>query len=53
MKPHVICLPGGVAPAAQRYAPLAAALDGAADLHWKDLEVYHDDAPPSDYSAEN
>lgn len=52
MKPHVICLPGGVAPAAQRYAPLAAALDGAADLHWKDLEVYHDDAPPSDYSAE-
>lgn len=52
MKPQVICLPGGVAPAAQRYAPLATALEGAADLHLKDLEVYRDDAPPPGYSAE-
>ncbi|HVC77115.1 MAG TPA: alpha/beta fold hydrolase [Candidatus Micrarchaeaceae archaeon] len=52
MKPQVICLPGGVAPAAQRYAPLEAALDGSADLQLKDLEVYRDDAPPTDYSVE-
>jgi len=51
MKPQVICLPGGVAPAAQRYAPLNAAIGDAADLHLKDLEVYRDAAPPADYSV--
>jgi hypothetical protein len=52
MKPQVICLPGGVAPAAQRYAPLVEALDGAAEIRSKDLEVYRDDAPPEAYAIE-
>lgn len=52
MSTHVICLPGGVAPAAQRYAALEAAVDGRAELHKKDLEVYRSDAPPTDYSVE-
>lgn len=52
MKPQVICLPGGVAPAAQRYAPLKAAIGEAAELHLKDLEVYRDAAPPADYSID-
>jgi hypothetical protein len=30
MRPRVICLPGGVAPAAQRYAPLIAAVGSLA-----------------------
>jgi hypothetical protein len=38
-RPQVICIPGGVARAADRYAPLQAAIDGNADLHLKDLEV--------------
>ena len=28
------------------------ALEGAADLQLKDLEIYRDDAPPTDYSTE-
>jgi pimeloyl-ACP methyl ester carboxylesterase len=52
MKPQVICLPGGVAPAAQRYAPLADALGSQAQLHLKDLEVYRGETPPPDYSVE-
>jgi pimeloyl-ACP methyl ester carboxylesterase len=52
MKPQVICLPGGVAPAAQRYAPLVAAVGADAELHLKDLEVYRRDAPPDDYSID-
>lgn len=52
MKPQVICVPGGVAPAAQRYAPLVAVLGGAAELHLKDLEVYRDATPPADYSVD-
>lgn len=52
MKPHVICLPGGVAPAAQRYAPLVMAVAANAELHLKDLEVYRDATPPADYSVE-
>lgn len=52
MKPQVICLPGSVAPAANRYAPLKAAVGERAELHLKDLEVYRDDAPPADYSIE-
>ncbi len=52
MKPQVICLPGGVAPAAQRYAPLIAAVGADAELHLKDLEVYQDASPPADYSVD-
>jgi pimeloyl-ACP methyl ester carboxylesterase len=46
----VIAVPGGVLPAAQRYAPLAAALSGEVELHTKDLEVYAGAVPPTDYS---
>lgn len=49
----VITLPGGVMPAALRYAPLAAALAGHADLHGKDLEVYAGDEPPPGYAVEH
>lgn len=52
MKPQVICLPGSVAPAANRYAPLNKAVEGGADLHLKDLELYRGDEPPTDYSIE-
>jgi pimeloyl-ACP methyl ester carboxylesterase len=52
MKPQVICLPGSVAPAASRYAPLKAAIGDRAALHLKDLELYRTDAPPGDYSIE-
>lgn len=52
MKYEVICIPGSVAPAAQRYAPLVAASRDVAELHLKDLEVYRDQAPPPDYSIE-
>lgn len=48
----MICLPGGVAPAAQRYAPLLAAVGEDAELYLKDLEVYRDATPPADYSVE-
>lgn len=51
-KPQVICLPGSVAPAASRYAPLRAAVGDSADLHLKDLELYRDDEPPANYSIE-
>lgn len=46
---NVIFLPGIVAPAAQRYAPL---LQHLVDVNpvVKDLEVYRDDAPPAGYS---
>jgi len=50
--PDVICLPGGVAPAAQRYAALAEHLGDRASLHLKDLEVYRDESPPIPYSVE-
>ena len=52
MKHQVICVPGSVAPAAQRYASLVAATGDAAVLHLKDLEVYRDPMPSSDYSIE-
>jgi pimeloyl-ACP methyl ester carboxylesterase len=52
MSHHVVCLPGGVAPAAQRYAPLATAVGSRAHLHIKDLEVYRGDKPPTNYSVE-
>jgi pimeloyl-ACP methyl ester carboxylesterase len=52
MKPRVICLPGGVAPATQRYASLATHVGDDAELHLKDLEVYRGAAPRADYSVE-
>src|SRR5712692_4407766 len=52
MRPQVVCLPGSVAPAAERYAPLTDSLSGAVDLHMKELEVYADDKPAPDYSVE-
>jgi pimeloyl-ACP methyl ester carboxylesterase len=52
MKPRVICVPGSVAPAAQRYGPLIVAVAGDADLYPKDLEVYGEARPPADYSIE-
>jgi len=51
-KPQVICVPGSVAPAAQRYRPLLEAVRDEAEVHLKDLEVYRDATPPSDYSIE-
>src|SRR5881397_1794879 len=48
MKPRVICVPGSVAPAAQRYKPLLDGVAGEADLHLKDLEVYREPKPPAD-----
>jgi pimeloyl-ACP methyl ester carboxylesterase len=48
----VICIPGSVAPAAQRYKPLIAKVGNAAALHLKDLEVYREPTPPADYSIE-
>jgi len=52
MKPHVVCIPGSVAPAAQRYAPLISLVGEAADIHLKDLEVYREPAPPDNYSID-
>jgi pimeloyl-ACP methyl ester carboxylesterase len=53
VKPQVLCIPGGVAPAAQRYGPLAAVVGTEADLHVKDHEVYREDSPPAGYSIED
>ena len=52
MKPQVICVPGSVAPAADRYRPLVEAVGDAADLHLKDLEVYREEQPPADYAIQ-
>jgi pimeloyl-ACP methyl ester carboxylesterase len=52
LTPEVICLPGSVAPAAQRYAPLKAQVGDRAHLHLKDLEVYTGDTPPPDYGVD-
>ncbi|TMF00721.1 MAG: alpha/beta hydrolase [Chloroflexi bacterium] len=51
-RPQVICLPGSVAPAAQRYGPLINAVGNDAELHTKDLEVYREATPAPDYSIE-
>ncbi|MDQ6899821.1 MAG: alpha/beta hydrolase [Candidatus Dormibacteraeota bacterium] len=48
----VIALPGGVMPAAMRYAPLASALGGEVEVHFKDLEVYAGEEPPAGYSID-
>jgi len=47
--PDVILLPGIIAPAAVRYAPLLAHLDGIRAIT-KDLEVYAGAAPPPGYT---
>lgn len=52
MKPQVVCLPGSVAPAANRYASLMTGVGDRADFHLKDLELYRGDEPPADYSIE-
>lgn len=52
MTPQVVCIPGSVAPAAQRYGPLLNAAGEAADFHVKDLEVYREPTPPAGYSIE-
>ena len=52
MKHQVICVPGSVAPAAQRYRPLIEGAGDAAEIHLKDLEVYREATPPPDYSID-
>lgn len=52
MKPQVVCVPGSVAPAAERYRPLMSAVGDRADFHLKDLEVYREPKPPADYSID-
>ncbi|MDQ6898398.1 MAG: alpha/beta hydrolase [Candidatus Dormibacteraeota bacterium] len=52
MTVSVIALPGGIMPAAMRYAALASALGDDAKLHFKDLEVYAGDAAPDGYSID-
>jgi pimeloyl-ACP methyl ester carboxylesterase len=52
MKPQVICIPGSVAPAAQRYKPLIDNVGDAADLYLKDVEVYREATPPAGYSID-
>lgn len=49
--PDVIFLPGIVAPAALRYAPLLEQLDAVAGI-LKELEVYSADEPPPGYAIE-
>ena len=48
----VIALPGGVMPAAIRYAPLQSALGSDTKVHTKDLEVYAAEAPPANYTID-
>ena len=52
MRPQVICVPGSVAPAAQRYGPLIQGVRDSADLHVKDLEVYREASPPDGYAID-
>jgi pimeloyl-ACP methyl ester carboxylesterase len=53
MRPQVICVPGSVAPAAQRYGPLIQGVRDSADLHVKDLEVYREASPPDGYAIDD
>ena len=48
----VIALPGGVMPAALRYASLASVLGDDVQFNFKDLEVYAGDEPPAEYAIE-
>jgi pimeloyl-ACP methyl ester carboxylesterase len=50
--PICIFLPGIIAPAVVRYAPLIAELGDAADARVKELEVYSLSPPPSDYAID-
>lgn len=52
MRPKVVCIPGSVAPAAQRYGPLIAKVGEQAEFFLKDLEVYREATPPAGYSIE-
>ena len=52
MKHQVICVPGSVAPAVDRYRPLIEAVGDDAELHLKDLEVYREASPSPDYSID-
>ncbi len=52
MKAQVVCIPGSIAPAAQRYGLLVERAGDAADIHLKDLEVYREASPPAGYSIE-
>lgn len=52
MSQTVIALPGGIMPAALRYAPLESALGGKVDFHFKDLEAYAGDESPPGYSLD-
>jgi pimeloyl-ACP methyl ester carboxylesterase len=50
--PACIFLPGIIAPAVARYAPLIAELGGAVDARTKELEVYTLSPPPETYGIE-
>src|SRR2546421_180250 len=52
MSSRAIFLPGSVLPAEPAYGALLAALGPDADVVAKDLEVYADVEPPSDYSLD-
>jgi pimeloyl-ACP methyl ester carboxylesterase len=52
MKSPIIALPGGVMPAAIRYAFLKSTLGDEVAFHVKDLEVYAGDDPPPGYAIE-
>ena len=52
MKHAVVCVPGSVAPAAERYRPLQGLVGDQAVFHMKDLEVYREAQPPTDYSID-
>ncbi|HKC18373.1 MAG TPA: alpha/beta hydrolase [Candidatus Dormibacteraeota bacterium] len=52
MKPNVICVPGSVAPAGQRYRALVENVGDAAELHLKELEIYREATPAASYSIE-
>jgi len=49
---RVVLLPGGVLPAEPAYAALLEVLGGRVDAVAKDLEVYSEDRPPTDYSLD-
>ena len=51
-QPTCIFLPGIIAPAVVRYAPLRAELGAAVDARTKELEVYALSPPPEEYSIE-
>jgi pimeloyl-ACP methyl ester carboxylesterase len=52
MTHRAVLLPGSVLPAAPAYGALVEVLGDRAECCVKDLEVYHDAAPPADYSLD-